>query len=382
MPARQSRRLQSVVGLAWTVIYLQFLWASFLPLRSCYCVIADIVKEPQVDDILDNKEEALLDQEVKKAFEEAQRSLTAYNDVNSKFQSLSTDILEGKGKAKGLQNTIQEIEKAFDEISEKTKHIDSTIRDINAQQILALKEKIELLQTRELERRAMVKGKYKIEKALLEKKQRALQQKQGLPEGAILKEDLEEKINIKALLEESDRELEEWFLKLVEEEVQDLQDELENTVIDSTAFLNSEGAAVSTTGDQEVTEGDCSGPSLAEAVQTVQESLVRFSNDKVGMTDHLARAKVVHHLTSNNYIPPSFSYFPLEESRWFHYLPVDWERGLDSVLPEGWRRWNVAIPDYVYHTLVRHFVWYFLSIADTGFMCSFSQSLSLAFIFL
>ena len=300
----------------------------------------------EVDQIL------LLDQELKEACEDAKETLAAYADAKSKLVNLSQGILDEQNATDGMATKIREVEDIKETIKTLTDGIDSAIRDVNARQILDLKQKMELLHSRELERRAKLKEKETLEKKRKKRMKKAalLKSSSNIPDGAILKEDLHDLVDVKAILEKSDEELEKWFLELVEHEVEALHSELEETVIEATTTLGEmEKELVE---DVDAREEDCSGASLTDAVQIVQQELVKFSNDKVGMYDHLTHAKVVHHLTSNNYVPPSHLYSPLEDSWWYPYLPEDWERLFDSYLPNDWRKWNVAVPDYLYHTFV------------------------------
>lgn len=298
-------------------------------------------------------QDLLLDQDLKKAYDGAKETLEAYASAKSKLVNLSQGILdEQKDATVGMAAKIREVEIMKEIIKTKTDSIDSAIRDVNARQVLDLKQKLELLHSRELARRAKLKEKEALEKKRKKRMKKAalLKSSSNIPDGAILKEDLHDLVDAKAILEKTDEELEKWFLELVEHEVEALQSELEETVIEATTTLGEmEKELVE---EVHAREEDCSGASLTDAVQIVQQELVKFSNDKVGMYDHLTHAKIVHHLTSNNYAPPSHLYSPLEDSWWYPYLPEDWERGFDSYLPNDWRKWNVAVPDFLYHTFV------------------------------
>lgn len=328
--------------------------------NNAAAAVTDIGADGRVKIATENNngdKERLLNEELEAAFDDAKATLTKYNDAKAKLSTLSKGILEDQEKTSGMTTKIQKVQDMKDTISTKKKSIDSAIRDINARQISYLQEKIELLHTRELQRRTKMKEKEGLEKHRQKKRKKKLaaqSKKSSIPEGALLKEDLHDLINLKSILEKSDAELEAWLLEMVESEVENLQQELEEHVIEATsnAYDLEEGgnkgkAASSTTGGGDT---NCDGATLADAVQIVQEELVKFSNDKVGMVDHLAHAKVVYHLTSSNYAPASHTYSALEDSWWYQYLPDDWERGLDSMYTDEWRKWNVAIPDFVYHT--------------------------------
>ena len=288
-----------------------------------------------------------LERELKAAFEAANRSLQIYSDAKERYLSLTKSLLEqGDGQNEVLRE-LQEMEQLKDSVMQRTKQVNSKIRDINAQQIAQLKDKISLLREREMQRRTRLN-----EKEHRERMSSRLKIK-GIPEDAVLKQQLEELVDIESILAKSDEKLEEWFIGLVKKEVAALQEELELSVIDTTTKIGEleEDENVAALFQKEVE--DCSGSTLKDAVQVVQESLVRYSQDRVGMADHLARATVVHHLTSNNYLASIPLSQQIEFSWWFQYLPDDWERFLDKIMPTGWKQWNAKLPDFVYHTLVR-----------------------------
>jgi len=299
--------------------------------------------------LVDNTEELLLDQELKKAFDETKHTLQSYKDANSKLMASSKEILDGANS--GIIYKVKELEELKEENTAKAKSVDKAIRDLNARQILDLEEKLEILQERELQRRALLQEKETLEKKRRKKKKQAAMAKSSqIPEGAILKESLKDLVDIKRILEKSDTDLEEWFLTIVEEEAEELQSALEQTVTKTVETLGA--MEVEATDEVATSKGGCSGTSLADAVQIVQQELFKYSMDKVGMVDHLAHAKVIHHLTSKNYVSSSRSYLALQDSWWYQYLPEDWEKGFDSIFSSDWRKWNVAIPDFVYHTVV------------------------------
>jgi hypothetical protein len=307
---------------------------------------------------LDETEEMLLDRKLKEAFETAKKTLEDYYKAKSKLDALHDDIMQGQDKEDGLGQRIKEIEEMKERVSEQTESIDKQIRDINAQQILDLKEKIEEVRRRELQRRAKLKEreeriKKRQEKLDKKRKKKHMMSKKMVPEGAIKKSELRDLVDVKSIVMESDEKLKDWCVKLVEEEVAALQEELEEVVIEATTSLGELGSGVRMALEESKgVSQNCTGVTMVEAVQLVQESLVKFSHDAVGMVDHLSKATVVHFLTSENYVPASKYQNRLQDMSWFQYLPDDWERGLDALLPIGWKQWSVAIPDYVYHTIV------------------------------
>ena len=55
-------------------------------------------------------------------------------------------------------------------------------------------------------------------------------------------------------------------------------------------------------------------------------------------------------MTSETYSPDNNGNGKILGSVWWSkFIPQDWER----LLPSDWEEWNVGIPSYVYHSLVR-----------------------------
>lgn len=314
--------------------------------------------------------ELSLDKDLKTAYDDAKNSLSVYMDAKSNLSTLSESLTEDSGTQHRLvMNQLKEMEQAKQDIMEIRKRIDEAIRNINAQQILDLKEKIIVIQQREMKRRVKLKEKEQLEKKFARMKHKAI------PEDAIKKEDLKELVNVEKIMEKSDAELEQWFIQLVQREVAKLQDQLEESVVDATQ-------KISEIGEDDAAalfhreEKDCSGAGLADAVQLVQESLVKYSQDKVGMADHCARAAIVHHLTSNNYVPAYPPHQQIEFAWWFQYVPEDLERLFDMIFPSGWKQWPAKLPDPIFHTFVStHFSNWMIELSFTV-SCSYDSNCS------
>lgn len=133
------------------------------------------------------------------------------------------------------------------------------------------------------------------------------------------------------IMEDSERELQEWILGIVREELDAYQESLKSGEQGSTS------------------SGECA--TVSDIVHDAQSALTRFSQDGIGMIDHAQGASVVYEneMTSLSYMPPSETSELLGNVWWRKYIPEDWER----LLPAGWEEWDVAIPSYIYHSLVR-----------------------------
>jgi hypothetical protein len=138
--------------------------------------------------------------------------------------------------------------------------------------------------------------------------------------------DLKRRFNTKQFMGESETELKAWVLQIVEEELAAYKEDV----------LAEKG-------------GNKECPSASDIVQDVQVALTEFSQDGIGLIDHAQGGEIVHSMTSPTYTPHPDSSSMLGNVWWRKYIPEDWER----LLPTGWKNWNVAIPPYVYHSLVR-----------------------------
>jgi hypothetical protein len=134
------------------------------------------------------------------------------------------------------------------------------------------------------------------------------------------------------IMEDSEQELQEWILSIVKEEIDAYEESLES-------LKSVEKGAIST--------GECA--TVSDVVHDVQSALTRFSQDGIGMIDHAQGANVVYEMTSPSFMPPSGTSELLGNVWWRKYIPEDWER----LLPAGWEEWDVAIPSFIYHSLVR-----------------------------
>lgn len=145
----------------------------------------------------------------------------------------------------------------------------------------------------------------------------------------VSKNAMRKSFEVEKIMEEGEREVQEWIIGIVKEELDAYQESLKS----------GEHAGASS--------GKCA--TASDVVHDVQSALTRFSQDGIGMVDHAQGASVVYEMTSPSYMPWSETSELLGNVWWRKYIPEDWER----LLPAGWEEWDVAIPSYIYHTLVR-----------------------------
>jgi TolA-binding protein len=154
---------------------------------------------------------------------------------------------------------------------------------------------------------------------------------------------LQERLDTNAIVQESERQLKEWILQLVQNGLDQYKD--------STLEPASQIAATSAAGASGAvsTSATAACPVTSDIVQRIQQALTDYANDGIGKVDHLQQhggAKVVHWLTSDTYVPPKQQ--TLGSVWWGKYIPQDWER----LLPEHWEEWDVSLPSYLTHSLV------------------------------
>ena len=172
---------------------------------------------------------------------------------------------------------------------------------------------------------------------------------------------LHERLDTNAIMEESEAKMRKWILSLVEEELVaykktiladvpiDIGSSNYNTNSDNDDDDDDDDDTTNTMNAAK-TNNNC--PSTTSIVQKVQRSLQDYADDGIGKVDYAQGANVVHWMTSETYSPDNNNNGKILGSVWWSkFIPQDWER----LLPSDWEEWNVGIPSYVYHSLVR--VW-------------------------
>lgn len=161
---------------------------------------------------------------------------------------------------------------------------------------------------------------------------------------------LQKRLDTHAIVEESELAMKKWILSLIEEEF----DTYKENILGNIPIDNIDEYSDS---DNDTDNKNC--PSTTSIVQKVQQGLQNYADDGIGKIDHAQGANVIHSMTSETF-SPEISKYTSDGSRyeygsslgsvwWNKFIPQDWER----YLPADWEQWNVAIPSYVYHSLVR-----------------------------
>jgi hypothetical protein len=242
------------------------------------------------------------------------------------FDDLAKDMEE-------LARGAQRLEELMKELTTKRSQVEELIQSANARQIENLARQLENILDKEMKRRTF---------------QRSLQRnstddggQRPDPSRIVSLETFHERFDANVILRESDVEMKDWIMGLVREEL----DAYKKGIL-STA-TNVEGGGRGRLATAGTSTGGC--PTTVDIVQKVQQSLRDYANDGIGLFDHAKGAQVVHWMTTGTYDPPPKVTSTLGSVWWRKYIPQDWER----LLPNGWENWNVGIPSYLYHSLVR-----------------------------
>ena len=225
--------------------------------------------------------------------------------VNSALEHVSS-LVEQAERLKSLSAAVEEHSQAVDEL----------IRLANSRQLEHLIDRLNRTLEQELKLRAS-------------DKQHEDLAADGASYETVPLNVLKRTFEIKNILEESENELRQWVIEIIQEEL---------AAYERTALSK---------GVVSETNSDCATP--ADVVQTVQSALMKFSQDGIGIADHAQGGSIVHDLTSQSFVPVPTQTDLVGNVWWSKYIPEDWERAL----PPGWQDWNSAIPSYIYHFFVR-----------------------------
>lgn len=253
--------------------------------------------------------------------------------VQTTLQDLATDM-------KVLTDGLRGLQEVYMHFQEKQVETEKLIRDANAREVQhfvdrlseTLKKETDLRKRKEA---ALIRGAIDDEDEDDDD-----DDDEDDFEPAVTTEMLEERLDTFAVMEETEIQMRNWIMEVVEEELLVYKGE----VLEKPMAIASAATAE--------TNGVGSGnvcPTTGEILGLVQQSLQRYADDGIGLVDHAQQgAKVVHTMTSNTYTPPPLPSQTLGSVWWRSFIPQDWE----NLLPEGWEHWNVGIPSYVYHSLV------------------------------
>lgn len=248
---------------------------------------------------------------------------------HSVFHDLRRDVEE-------LAKEMEFLEGLTNQVTESQSNVNRLVSMANSQQLEALLLRLNDTLERETQIRIL---------ELQQLQQPRRRSRAGIEEetGDVVTYDvLDERISVEAIMDETESEMKKWILEVIQEELAVYKEEVIPGV---------EVGAISGGADRSGFEaGDnvegC--PTTVDVVQKVQQALNDYANDGIGRMDHAQGAKVVHWWTSETYSPPAKPSEKLGSAWWRRFIPEDWER----LFPEGWEDWSVAIPSYLYHSLV------------------------------
>lgn len=232
-------------------------------------------------------------EELEKAIQAARRSLTLHNDKTSHLEEVLQNSLKLVDDSAAFTTTIARRD-------EMLKKVENIVRQLNMRQLLNLSKNLTELLNAETTRR-------RVDNSVA-----------GMVDSISL-EFLDEIFDAQKVLAASESQLEEWVSKLMSEEISNLS-QLEVAVVSGSSCV-----------------------SVEQGAREVQQAIVDFMNDKIGLKDHALGSTVVYELTSPSYQPPAEEHELLGSWKWRRFIPEDWEQ----LLPQGWQNWNVRIPSSV-----------------------------------
>lgn len=248
---------------------------------------------------------------VRSLLDEAQEWL-AGSRASLEGDSLSVAIEEMHREIEGLKRLQQDLE-------QKEREIDRLVALANAKQVEGLMARLSDTLARETTLRRLTG-------------QNQDTTVEVAAEDYVDRQKLEHQLDAKLLLDPSEHHVSNWVLDVVEEELEKYQESVLNPTLERV---------------DSATSSHC--PAVSDVVQDVQIALTKFSQDVIGLIDHAQGAEIVHTMTSRTYVPPPTENELLGGVWWRKFIPEDWER----LLPEGWEAWDVRIPSFFYHSLVR-----------------------------
>jgi len=166
----------------------------------------------------------------------------------------------------------------------------------------------------------------------------------------ITSEDLEERLRSDVIIEQSEAQMKNWMLSVIEEELAQYKQEVFGKAdqIDASGDSNNNNNSNNNNANNNKNaDGSPDCPSVTSIVQKVQQALNDNAEDGIGRVDHAQGASVVYWLTSDTHTPPALPSQTLGSVWWSQYIPQDWER----LFPPGWEKCRVALPSYVSHSL-------------------------------
>ncbi|GAX18123.1 hypothetical protein FisN_25Hu104 [Fistulifera solaris] len=224
--------------------------------------------------------------DLEKALQSGKTSLLLHNDKTSHLESVLQSSLKLADDSTSLSTTIGRRD-------ELIKKVENTVRQLNMRQLLNLSKNLTELLNAETTRR-------RVDNSVA-----------GMVD-SISMEFLEEVFDAETVLAASESQLDEWVEKLLSDEISNLS-KLEVAVVNGKSCV-----------------------SVEQGAREVQQAIVDFMHDKIGLKDHAQGSTIVYEMTSSSYEPPATENELLGSWKWRRLIPEDWE----PLLPRGWQSWR------------------------------------------
>jgi SUN domain-containing protein 1/2 len=231
--------------------------------------------------------------ELEKALQSGRASLLLHNDKTSHLETVLQSSLKLADDSTSLSTTIGRSD-------ELIKKVENTVRQLNMRQLLNLSKNLTELLNAETTRR-------RTDNAVA-----------GMVD-SISMDFLDDVFDAETVLAASESQLDEWVGKLMNDEISNLS-KLEVAVVSGNSCV-----------------------SVEQGAREVQQAIVDFMHDKIGLKDHAQGSTIVYEMTSSSYEPPAAENELLGSWKWRRLIPEDWE----PLLPRGWQSWKVRLPSSV-----------------------------------
>jgi hypothetical protein len=228
------------------------------------------------------------------------------------------------GAMEDIQREIESLHAVQQDLERKEREIDRLVALANAKQVEGLIARLSETLSKEMALRSLTG-----------------QSGEGMATADVVtaeyvdRQELQEQLGAQRFLAASEFVISDWVRQILKAELKEYKTsmlELANNSAVSSRSSTGEGCAA-----------------VTDVVQDIQVALTKFSQDVIGLVDHAQGAEIVHTMTSPTYVPPPTENELLGNVWWSKFIPEDWER----LLPEGWEDWDIRIPSFFFHSLVR-----------------------------
>lgn len=250
---------------------------------------------------------SMLEKNLLEALKSAEGALILHGDRTSHVESSMVQLVSVFDHADGPR----------DESHKLVSYVEDLIRQLNIKQLEQLSQRLDDTLKAEQERRLTHAG-------------ASVGQNQVVTE-----EYLEDVFDFSELFSESEAKLDEWTRAIINDEMGKL------------VALAMDVEVLDGGTDQEPSEFEANCVSAEKAVQEVQKAIILHSQDGIGRQDHAISATAIHELSSPTYIPPPSDEDRLGHEKWRRWIPEE----LEEVLPANWRKWDIRVPNSIYHFL-------------------------------